>query len=214
MSGSSTDGVIFPIMINHLIVNVGFAWSIRISAFMILGLLIIGNLTVKARTAPHPQPPMTVKEFFSPLTETTYALTAAGNFLFTFSLFIPVNYLIVQAIAGGMALWILASSNAALMLFAGFFGFLSGAFISLGPALIAQISPIRKIGIRQGLLFAMMSVAALTTSPIAGAIVSHEHGRFTGLKVFAGVMCLAGSTLTLLAKIFCCRHEPHEESLV
>ncbi|KAL1967421.1 hypothetical protein VTN77DRAFT_3206 [Rasamsonia byssochlamydoides] len=250
MSGSSTGGVIFPIMIDHLIVNVGFAWSMRISAFMILGLLIIANLTVKARTAPHPQPPMTVKEFFSPLTETTYALTAAGNFLFTFGLFIPINYLIVQAIAGGMspslanylipilnaaslfgriipgilsdklgryntfvvvsfltailvlALWIPTSSNAALMLFAGFFGFSSGAFISLGPALIAQISPIRKIGIRQGLLFAMMSVAALTTSPIAGAIVSHEHGRFTGLKVFAGVMCLAGSTLTLLARYF------------
>ncbi|KAN0091772.1 MFS general substrate transporter [Hyaloscypha variabilis] len=248
MSGSSAGGVIFPIMINHLIPKVGFAWSMRIAAFMILGLLIIANLTVKIRTPPHPQPPMTLKEFFSPLTERTYALTAAGNFLFVFGLFIPINYLIVQAIAGGMspslanylipilnaaslfgriipgilsdkfgrynifvvvafltaililALWIPASSNIGLMLFAGFFGFASGAFISLGPALIAQISPIHKIGIRQGLLFAVMSVGALTTSPIGGAIVSQENGSFTGVKVFAGVMCFAGSTLALLAR--------------
>jgi MFS transporter, MCT family, aspergillic acid transporter len=103
MSGSSAGGVIFPIMINHLIPKVGFAWSMRIAAFMILGLLIIANLTVKTRTPPHPQPPMTLKEFFSPLTERTYALTAAGNFLFVFGLFIPINYLIVQAIAGGMS---------------------------------------------------------------------------------------------------------------
>jgi MFS family permease len=103
MSGSSAGGVIFPIMINHLIPKVGFAWSMRIAAFMILGLLIIANLTVKTRTPPHPQPPMTLKEFFSPLTERTYVLTAAGNFFFVFGLFIPINYLIVQAIAGGIS---------------------------------------------------------------------------------------------------------------
>jgi MFS family permease len=103
MSGSSTGGVILPIMINHLIPKVGFAWSMRIAAFMILGLLIIANLTVKTRTPPHPHQPMTLKEFFSPLTEMTYVLTAAGNFLFTFGLFIPINYLIVQAVAGGMS---------------------------------------------------------------------------------------------------------------
>jgi hypothetical protein len=75
----------------------------RIAAFMILVLLTIANLTVRARTPPHPQSPMTVKEFFAPLAEKIYLLTAMGNFLFTFGLLIPINYLIEQAIAGGMA---------------------------------------------------------------------------------------------------------------
>ncbi|KAL6410994.1 uncharacterized protein AUP68_07427 [Ilyonectria robusta] len=276
MSGSSTGGIIFPIMINHLIPKVGFGWSMRIAAFMILGLLIIANLTVKTRTSPHPQPPITLKEFIAPLREKTFVLTAAGNFLFTFGLFIPINYIITQAISGGMstnlanylvpilnaaryvflpkwdvhiyggpkklesmltplfsslfgriipgilsdklgrfnifvvvsfltaililALWIPASSNAAIITFAALFGFSSGAFISLGPVLIAQISPIHKIGMRQGLLFGMMSVGALTTSPIGGAIVSSDNGSYWGVKVFAGVMCAVGSVLALLAR--------------
>jgi MFS family permease len=63
-----------------------------------------------------------------------------------------------------------ASSNTGLILSSACYGFASGAFISLGPALIVQISPIDKIGVRQGLLFAIMSVASLTTGPIGGAI--------------------------------------------
>lgn len=75
----------------------------RIAASMILGLLITANLTVKTRTPPHPQPPMILKEFLSPFTEKVYLLTAAGNFLFIFGLFIPINYIIVQAMPGGMS---------------------------------------------------------------------------------------------------------------
>lgn len=86
------------------------------------------------------------------------------------------------------------------MVFAGFFGFASGAFISLLPALVAQISPIQDIGIRQGLLWAVTAVASLVTSPIGGAIVIHQNGSFTGIKIFAGVMCLAGSILALAAR--------------
>jgi len=76
----------------------------RIAAFMILALLTIANLTVKTRTPPHPQAPMTLKEFFSPLVEKVYFLTVTSDFLFTFGLLIPINYLIVQAVAGGMSI--------------------------------------------------------------------------------------------------------------
>lgn len=112
-------------------------------------------------------------------------------------MFIVVSYFTGIVV---LALWIPATSNAALIVFALLFGFGSGAFISLGPALVAQISPIEKIGLRQGLLLAVMSVGALTTSPIGGAIVESEGGSFTGIKVFAGVMCLAGATFVLAAR--------------
>ena len=114
-----------------------------------------------------------------------------------YNVFVLVSFLTAILV---LALWLPASGNVALILFAGFFGFASGAFISLGPALVVQISPIHKIGIRQGLLFAVMSVGALTTSPIGGAIISHENGSFTGVKVFAGVMCFVGSVFALLAR--------------
>ena len=39
-SGSSLGGVIFPIMVERLMKDVGFAWTMRISAFLILGLMV------------------------------------------------------------------------------------------------------------------------------------------------------------------------------
>jgi MFS family permease len=54
-SGSSLGGVIFPIMVNKLIPEVGFGWTMRICAF-ILFLVVIANLTLKSRL--HHQPKM------------------------------------------------------------------------------------------------------------------------------------------------------------
>ena len=48
-TGSSLGGVIFHIMINRLIRNVGYGWAMRISAFLILALLAIAIVTVKTR---------------------------------------------------------------------------------------------------------------------------------------------------------------------
>lgn len=39
-SGSSLGGVIFPIMVYRLIPEVGYAWTMRISGFLILGMLV------------------------------------------------------------------------------------------------------------------------------------------------------------------------------
>ena len=39
-AGSSLGGVIFPIMISHLMPRLDFAWTMRVAAFMILGLLV------------------------------------------------------------------------------------------------------------------------------------------------------------------------------
>ncbi len=51
-TGSSLGGVIFPIMLNRLIPSVGYGWAMRISAFLILFLLVLAILTVKARHPP------------------------------------------------------------------------------------------------------------------------------------------------------------------
>ncbi|KAL3421605.1 major facilitator superfamily transporter [Phlyctema vagabunda] len=93
-------------------------------------------------------------------------------------------------------------SVAVYVLFSLLYGFASGAFVGLVPALLGQISPdITKIGVRQGVLFSCISIATLTGSPIAGAILSRQHGTYWGLQVFAGAMMVASTVLLIAARV-------------
>ena len=77
-AGSSLGGVIFPIMVSRLVVEVGFGWTMRICAFLILALLIVANLFIKSRIPPHPRP-VKLLDFIMPLTEPAFALlTSVG----------------------------------------------------------------------------------------------------------------------------------------
>ena len=100
-----------------------------------------------------------------------------------------------------LALWIPATSQAAIIAFAVLFGFFSGAYFSLIGALVANISPLQEIGFRTGITFLVASVPALVTSPIAGAIYQHS-GSWTGLKVFSGVFCIAATTVVLVTRFY------------
>ena len=251
-------------MLDHLISEVGFGWSIRISAFLILALLVIGNLTVKSRLPPRPKP-LKLHQYFKPLGETTYLLTTIASFLFYLGLFLPINYIQVQSTEYGisttlasytipilnaarstsssvpmlrfswqlaslfgrilpgligdklgrynthivmcffsgiivLALWLPAKANTPLIMFAALYGLGSGAFVSLIPAVIAQISDIREIGLRIGTEFAVLSFAALVSNPIGGALITRDHGKFRYLQIWCGVILLAGSTMYILAR--------------
>ncbi|MCJ1376027.1 hypothetical protein MMC20_007265 [Loxospora ochrophaea] len=240
-SGSSLGGVIFPIMIQRLIPEIGFPWAMRTAAFIILALLIFGNLTVKSRIPPSPKP-LRIMDFITPLTELPFALLVASAFIFFLGFFIPFNYIILSAAQYGMspnlasylisilnaasifgrtfpgwlgdrygrynvliitsyfsgiiilALWLPARSNAPYIVFSALYGFSSGAFISMIPACVAQISDIRQIGTRTGTMFAILSIGALIGNPIGGAMVAAEGGAFTHAKIFSGVLILAGAT--------------------
>ena len=54
--GSALGGVVWPILLNHFFnrTQLGFAWSVRIVAFIILAMLIVANLIVSPGTAPAP----------------------------------------------------------------------------------------------------------------------------------------------------------------
>lgn len=100
-----------------------------------------------------------------------------------------------------LALWIPATGNVPLILFAALFGIGSGAGIGLTPALCAGISPIKDIGVRTGTTFAISSIAALTGSPIGGKIIGDSGGSFKYAIVFAGCNCAVGTLLFLAARI-------------
>ena len=101
-AGSSLGGVIFPIMVVHLIPEVGFGWAMRICAFLILALLIFANLTVKSRIKPTSRP-FSLTTFVSPLKELTFVGLAAAVFMFFWGMFIPFTFIVVEAQAKGMS---------------------------------------------------------------------------------------------------------------
>jgi MFS family permease len=89
-----------------------------------------------------------------------------------------------------IAIWIPAFNDSTIIAFTVLFGMFSGAYISLMPALIAQLSPIDEIGYWNGISNLAGSVGGLVTTPIAGKILQ-GHGGLVGMKIFAGTFMLA-----------------------
>jgi MFS family permease len=101
-AGSGLGGIIFPIMASHLIPQVGFGWTIRICAFLILALMIVAIFTVRSRLPPTPRK-LELSVFIEPFTDMRFNLLAFASFLFFVALFIPINFIEVEAIASGMS---------------------------------------------------------------------------------------------------------------
>jgi len=101
-TGSSIGGVIFPIMVYRLIPLVGFPWTMRIVAFLLLALLGVTNFTVKSMLE-HSPTPFTAKEYIVQLKDANFAVTVLGSAIFSFGLFVPFNFIILQAEHKGMS---------------------------------------------------------------------------------------------------------------
>jgi MFS family permease len=113
------------------------------------------------------------------------------------------NVMIIFAVFSGivnLALWLPARSNAPIIVFACLYGFASGCILSIIPAMVAQISDIRQLGVRNGALYVLSSIGVLVGSPIAGAIVNDQHGQFSGLIIFCGVMLLVATCFAMLSR--------------
>ncbi|UKZ53021.1 hypothetical protein TrVGV298_006808 [Trichoderma virens] len=246
-AGSSLGGVVLPIMVDRLVVRVGFGWAMRSTAFLFLGLLVIGNLTIKSRLPP-PRKKFSMMEFVTPFAERPFLLLTAAAFMIYLGAFLPFTFIIVQAKTEGMstgladylvsimnaastfgrilpahlgdrygvfnvmilltvfggivtlAIWLPAGSNAPLIVYGALYGFASGCFLSIVPAMVASISDIRKLGTRTGSLYAVASIGVLIGSPIGGAIVNDQAGHFSGTIVFCGVSLLLGSALAIMSR--------------
>lgn len=101
VSGSSLGGVVLPIMMTKMIANVGFPWTMRAVAFLFLFMLGIACLTVKSRLTPKPRP-LVVSEYLAGFKEPAFILTVSACFLFFWGMFLPFNYIILQAQQQGM----------------------------------------------------------------------------------------------------------------
>lgn len=90
-----------------------------------------------------------------------------------------------------LALWVPAQHNAMIYVFSVMYGASTGAFISISPAIMAHISDIREIGLRNGAEYMVISFAALAGSPIGGALLT-ATGGYLAMQLFAGVALFVG----------------------
>lgn len=101
-----------------------------------------------------------------------------------------------------LGLWIPGKDNGAIIAFSTLYGFGSGAFISLAPAILAQISPLPELGVRQGTCFAFTAIASLVSNPIAGILVPNTSvDPFWKLQIYTGVLMVAGGVMMVVARV-------------
>lgn len=81
------------------------------------------------------------------------------------------------------------------------YGIAAAGIQSLFPAALSFLTAdLRKLGVRMGMVFTIVSVAVLTGPPMAGAIIS-SPGGYTGAKAFAGSSIAVGSGFLVAAKV-------------
>ncbi|KKY19338.1 putative mfs monocarboxylate transporter [Diplodia seriata] len=237
LAGSSTGGVVFPVVFQQLMPHLGFGWTVRVMGFIVLGLYAV--VLSLARTRINPR-------------ESAYSLFTVGTFLMLWSVYnaffyvnsfahgiihIPSSksltllylmngvsvagrilpalfadrffgslntFIFLTAIAGiVMFCWTAVDSLTGLMIWAAFYGFFGSGLQGLfGAALAGLTTDLKKMGVRVGMVMSIGSIAALTGSPLAGALIEYNHGSYRGMQVFGGA-CLVGAafvnTLAALA---------------
>lgn len=95
------------------------------------------------------------------------------------------------------ALW-LPGTRATTIAFSICFGFGSGSFISLTPAVVAQISDIRDIGVRTGMVYFASSFGSLTGNPISSSL---SKVGYTGMQAFCCASIGVGAAIFVLARL-------------
>ncbi|KAL1304531.1 hypothetical protein AAFC00_003513 [Neodothiora populina] len=98
-AGGSLGGVVFPLMLQKLLPEVGWGWSCRILGFLYLGLLIPANLLVRSRLPP--KPGGSVLPDFKIFRDSAFAWTTAGVFFAEWGLFLPISYLTSYSLSSG-----------------------------------------------------------------------------------------------------------------
>ncbi|GAA6035670.1 hypothetical protein JCM8097_004962 [Rhodosporidiobolus ruineniae] len=96
-----------------------------------------------------------------------------------------------------------ATTTAGAVVFCVLFGMASGAWVTImAPSLISLSTTVREFGTRAGLGFIFVSLACLSGSPIAGAILRANGGgdNYLGVCVFGGCCTLVGTGLLAVAR--------------
>ncbi|KAL7933116.1 putative translation releasing factor RF-1 [Trichoderma chlorosporum] len=97
-----------------------------------------------------------------------------------------------------------------------FFGFFGAGIQGMFPATTAGLTKdLSKSGVRIGMIFTIISVAALTGPPLAGKLVVVAHGSYIGAQIWGGVYASTSLAPSLLrrAQSLSVEHDELQKSL-
>lgn len=102
--------------------------------------------------------------------------------------------------------WAGVSNIPGLYVWAVIYGVTSAGVQGLFPVALSSLTDdLKKTGVRMGMVLTIVSFAALTGSPIAGALVQADHNTGTGeylyMQMFMGSVILLGSGLLVVARV-------------
>jgi len=181
VSGSSCGGIVFPIMLNMLInKEIGFAWGVRATGFLILVLLIVANCCMSTRLPPKPKagtgpyaPGVSVI-----LTDLPYLLAVTGAFFLGLGIFFPFFYLqlyaITRSIDQTLAFYSLAILNAASV-----FGRVVPNFLADKFGIFNLLIPFATIS--ASLIFAVLGVSSSAGLVAVAIVFGFSSGSYVSL---------------------------------
>ncbi|KAK0725173.1 putative diphthamide synthesis protein-domain-containing protein [Lasiosphaeris hirsuta] len=99
-------GIVFPLILQQMLPNLGFAWSCRILALIMLGLAIPANLFIKTRLPPARDADGNVKVTsvwpdLAIFNDSRFAFASLGIFFMEWGLFVPLTFIISYAAEHG-----------------------------------------------------------------------------------------------------------------
>ncbi|KAJ6530944.1 major facilitator superfamily domain-containing protein [Mycena vulgaris] len=104
IAAASLGGIIYPIMLEKLIPRIGFGWTIRIIAFIVLGCYIVATFTITTRRPPKPLPRLSQLLAFRAFRDPCYTCLCLGGWFTIFSTFNPFFYVgLYGSVANGGA---------------------------------------------------------------------------------------------------------------
>ncbi|CAL1708741.1 unnamed protein product [Somion occarium] len=102
-TGSSLGGIVFPIMLNQLLSEgTSFGWSVRATAFVVLGLLALVNILMSPRAEMLVRSEAHLADLKAVITDVPYMLTIFGAFCGMLGIFYPYFYTQLFAITHGV----------------------------------------------------------------------------------------------------------------
>ncbi|KAF9453380.1 MFS general substrate transporter [Macrolepiota fuliginosa MF-IS2] len=120
-----------------------------------------------------------------------------------------LNLSIFFMIANGVvtAFMPLARRTVGIIIYAIFYGFISGATIALvAPMMVSLIDDPREFGTRLGIFFFFGGILGLVATPISGALLTKSY-HWVSASVFAGVFCIVSGLLYLISRIIVARRK-------
>lgn len=100
IGGSSIGGVVWPVALRRLLVDIGFPWTMRTAALIMMPLLLFGCLTVRLPVDTKPGQPKPKPDIKS-LKTAPFGLLACFMFLGPMGLFVPFFFLTSYSVSIG-----------------------------------------------------------------------------------------------------------------